>query len=58
MAIDYVQLLRDLVDERESSIKEARPWLEQNPVDLKKMGNVVVVNRRNQDTGTPDKSPA
>jgi len=34
MAIDYVQLLRDLVDERESSIKEARPWLEQNPVDL------------------------
>lgn len=58
MAIDYMQLLRDLVDERESSIKEARPWLEQNPVDLKKMGNVVVVKRRNQDTGTPDKSPA
>ena len=47
------------VEQWRSSIKEVRQWLEQNGVDLKRnMGTVVVVKRRNKDTGTPDKSPA
>jgi len=47
------------VEQWRSSIEEARQWLEQNGVDLKRStGNVVVVKRRNKDAGAPDKGPA
>jgi hypothetical protein len=47
------------VEQWRSSIEEAREWLEQNGVDLKRSpGNVVVVKRRNKDAGAPDKGLA
>jgi hypothetical protein len=47
------------VEQWRSSIQEARQWLEQNGVDLKRnIGNVVVVKRRNKDAGAPDKGLA